>query len=50
MLSPTFMPYCSFATKGFSEIKVKSLRFQENGRGTMSNMNTAISATSRRKT
>lgn len=46
----TFMPYCNFAIMGFSEMKVKSLRFQVNGRGTMSNMKMAISTTSRTNT
>lgn len=46
LAAPTFMPYCNFATSVFSEMKVKSLRFQVNGRGTMSSMKTAISATS----
>lgn len=32
---PTFMPYCNFATSGFSEMKVKSLRFMVYGSGTM---------------
>ena len=46
----TFMPYCNFAIMGFSEMKVKSLRFQVNGRGTMSNMKIVISTTSRTNT
>ena len=41
----TFMPYCSFAMSGFSEMKVKSLRFMEYGRGTMSNPKMLISNT-----
>jgi hypothetical protein len=46
----TFIPYCNFATSGLSDMKVKSFRFRVNGRGTMSSMKMAISATSRRKT
>ena len=42
----TFMPYCSFAISGFSEMKVKSLRLKEYGRGTMSKAKIAISNTS----
>ena len=39
------MPYCSFAISGFSEMKVKSLRLKEYGRGTMSKAKIAISNT-----
>lgn len=39
------MPYCNFAMIGFSEMKVKSLRLMEYGRGTMSNPKTLISNT-----
>ena len=39
------MPYCSFAIRGFSEMKVKSLRFIEYGRGTMSKAKMTISKT-----
>lgn len=46
----TFMPYCNFAIRGFSEMKVKSLRFQVNGRGTMSPMKMDISTTKRTNT
>lgn len=41
----TFMPYCSFAMSGFSEMKVKSLRFMVYGRGTISNPKMLISNT-----
>ena len=41
----TFMPYCSFAMSGFSEMNVKSLRFIEYGNGTMSNPKMLISNT-----
>lgn len=40
----TFKPYCNFAISGLSEMKVKSLRFQVNGSGTMSSMKMPISA------
>ena len=43
--STTFKPYCSFAISGFSEMKVKILRFIEYGRGTMSKPKTLISNT-----
>ena len=46
----TLIPYCNFATNGLSEMKVKSLRFQVYGKGTMSSMNMLISETSRRNT
>ncbi len=45
-----FMPYWSLATIGLSEIKVKSLRRQVNGNGTMSAQKMSISVTRRRKT
>jgi hypothetical protein len=44
------MPYCNFATIGLSEMKVKSLRRQVNGRGTMRARKMNISVTNRRKT
>ena len=44
---PTFNQYCIFATIGFSERKVKSLRFHVNGIGTMRLMKSAISNTRR---
>lgn len=50
MTKLTFMPYCSFATIGLSEIKVKSLRRQVNGSGTMRAQKMSISVTRRRKT
>ena len=43
--STTFKPYCNFAISGFSEMKVKSLRFTEYGRGTISKPKTLISNT-----
>jgi hypothetical protein len=46
----TFMPYCSFAIMGLSDTKVKSLRRQVNGRGTIRAMKMTISVTNRRKT
>ena len=46
----TFMPYCSFAISGLSEIKVKSFRFHVYGRGTMSSMKMLISATRSKNT
>lgn len=46
----TFSPYCSFAMRGFSEMKVNSLRRQVNGRGMMSDMKITISATRSMKT
>jgi hypothetical protein len=46
----TFKPYWSFATSGFSDTKVKSLRFTVNGRGMMRVMKTAISKTRRANT
>ena len=42
----TFIPYCNFATSGFPDMKVKSLRFIVYGRGTMSSMKMLISSTS----
>jgi hypothetical protein len=44
------MPYCSFATIGLSEMKVKSLRRQVNGSGTIRARKMSISVTKRRKT
>ena len=46
----TFMPYCNFAIIGLSDMKVKSLRRQVNGRGTIRAMKMTISVTNRRKT
>ena len=46
----TFMPYWSFATIGLSEMNVKSLRRQVNGRGTIRAQKMSISVTRRRKT
>jgi hypothetical protein len=46
----TFMPYCSLATIGLSEMKVKSLRRHVNGSGTMRAQKMSISVTNRRKT
>ena len=46
----TFMPYWSFAMIGLSEIKVKSLRRQVKGSGTMRAQKMSISVTRRRKT
>lgn len=45
-----FNPYCSLATSGFSEMKVKTFRFIVKGRGMMSVMKTTISKTRRAKT
>jgi hypothetical protein len=45
-----FMPYCSFAIIGLSEMKVKSLRRHVKGRGTMRAQKMSISVTRRRKT
>ena len=39
------MPYCNFATSGFSDMKVKSLRFIEYGSGTMRAQKIVISNT-----
>lgn len=44
------MPYCSFATKGLSEMNVNSLRRHVNGSGTIRARKMTISATRRRKT
>ena len=44
-VSHTFKPYCNLAMRGFSEMKVKSLRFMVKGRGMMSDMKTTISNT-----
>jgi hypothetical protein len=44
------MPYCSFATSGLSARKLNILRLMVKGIGTMSAMNSTISATSRTKT
>jgi hypothetical protein len=46
----TFMPYCSFAIIGLSEIKVKSLRRHVKGSGTIRAQKMSISVTRRRKT
>jgi hypothetical protein len=46
----TFIPYCSFAIIGLSDTKVKSLRLQVNGRGTIRAMNITISVTRRTNT
>lgn len=46
----TFMPYCSFAMRGLSEMKVKSLRRHVKGSGMMRARNMTISSTRRRKT
>lgn len=48
--SLTFMPYCSFAIIGLSEIKVNSLRRHVNGRGTMSARKMNISVINMAKT
>jgi hypothetical protein len=45
-----FMPYCSFAMKGLSEIKVNSFLRQVNGIGMINAMKTIISNIRRRKT
>ena len=45
-----FRPYWILATTGFSEIKVKILRFAEYGMGMMSDTNRPISKTSSKKT
>ena len=44
------MPYCSLATIGLSEMKVKSLRRHVKGSGTMRAQKMSISVTRRRKT
>ena len=41
----TLIQYCNFAIAGLSEMKVRSLRFQVKGIGTMSDMKTTISKT-----
>lgn len=46
----TFKPYCNLAMTGFSEMKVKSLRFIVNGRGMMRDIKTTISNTRSAKT
>jgi hypothetical protein len=46
----TFMPYCTFATRGFSEMNVNKLRFMLKGRGMMRDMKTSISKTRRANT
>ena len=48
--SLTFMPYCSFATIGLSDMNVKSLRRHVKGSGTMRARKMTISATKRRNT
>jgi hypothetical protein len=50
LLCRTFIPYWSFATIGLSEMNVKSLRRQVNGRGTIRAQKMSISVTRRRKT
>jgi hypothetical protein len=44
------MPYCSFAMRGLSEMKVKSFLLQVNGKGMMRSINIVISMTNRRNT
>ena len=46
----TFIPYCSFAIMGLSDMKVKSFRFIVYGKGTMSSPKTDISNTKRANT
>jgi hypothetical protein len=46
----TFMPYCSLAIIGLSEMNVKSLRRHVNGRGMMRARKMSISVTKRRNT
>jgi len=46
----TFIPYCILATIGLSAKKVKSLRFQVKGIGTMRAMKMTISRTRRQNT
>lgn len=50
LFQPTFMPYCNFATSGFSEMKVKRVLFHVNGSGTINAMNSTISKTRMAKT
>jgi hypothetical protein len=45
-----FKPYCSFAIRGFSEMKLKRRRRQVKGIGTMRVMKTTISVTNSKKT
>jgi hypothetical protein len=45
-----FIPYCNLAIMGLSDMKVKSLRRQVNGSGTIRARKMAISVTRRRKT
>ena len=42
---PTFKPYCSLATKGFSDMKRKRFLLIVKGNGMMRDMKTAISKT-----
>lgn len=49
-IQPTFKPYCIFATIGFSEMKVKTVRLTLKGSGMMRVTKTAISKTSSAKT
>lgn len=46
----TFIPYCTFATIGLSDMKVKILRFMVNGIGMMRPTKTTISKTRSRNT
>jgi hypothetical protein len=46
----TFIPYCSFATSGLSEIKLNILRLTAKGIGMTRAMNSAISDTRMAKT
>lgn len=45
-----FKPYCNLAMRGFSDMKVKSLRFMVKGIGMMRDMKTTISNTRSAKT
>lgn len=47
---PTFIPYCSLATMGLSDMKVKSFRLTVKGRGTIRPTKMAISVTRRTNT
>jgi len=46
----TFIPYCNFATNGFSEMKLNNLLFQVKGIGMINVMKRTISKTRRRNT
>lgn len=46
----TFIPYCSLATMGLSDMKVKSFRLTVKGRGTIRPTKIAISVTRRTNT